>query len=303
MSDPFIFYYAVYLPNQQLQAMRPNPMDTINSAIAGPAILRPDGSDGTSYNPISPYSEGNYDPLRPYSQQNTRAPCSTLSVRSERSNTRRSGPSLYYNRAAAYFPGLRPGVGPNANVYRGRGSGRRSGRIGGGGGWAGWHGWNGRNGRWHGWHGWHGNDVSSETHPPVVIPDGARPEQLRLSSDERADLVAYLDGELPEAHSRVISTKLTQSATARREVEMLKKTWELLDFLPLPQAPPEFSERTVSHIHRLELEGHRGSRFVALVRASGSGRRLCHRRGAVVGLGYALTRWAWPDPTERWSAT
>ena len=60
---------------------------------------------------------------------------------------------------------------------------------------------------------------------------GIQPEQLRLTPDERADLVAYVDGELPEAHSRTISTKLTQSATARREVEMLQKTWEMLDHL------------------------------------------------------------------------
>ena len=32
LNDPFTFYYAVYLPNQQLQAMRPRPMDTINDA-------------------------------------------------------------------------------------------------------------------------------------------------------------------------------------------------------------------------------------------------------------------------------
>ena len=55
------------------------------------------------------------------------------------------------------------------------------------------------------------------------------PEQLRLTPDERADLVAYIDGELPEVVARAVETKLTYSATARREVEMLKKTWELKD--------------------------------------------------------------------------
>ena len=50
----------------------------------------------------------------------------------------------------------------------------------------------------------------------------------------RANLVAYIDGELPDATSRVLSTKLTHSATARQEVEILKKTWELLGHLPLP---------------------------------------------------------------------
>jgi hypothetical protein len=127
-----------------------------------------------------------------------------------------------------------------------------------------------------------------------------RPEQLRLSPDERADLVAYLDGELPEAHSRVISTKLTQSATARREVEILQKTWELLDFLPRPQAPPEFSERTVSHIHKLELQGRAWEPVVAAWSAQGANVVIyLMAAGLSLGLGYALTRWVWPDPSVR----
>jgi len=127
-----------------------------------------------------------------------------------------------------------------------------------------------------------------------------RPEQLRLSPDERDDLVAYLDGELPEAHSRVISTKLTQSATARREVEDLKKTWELLDFLPRPKAPPDFSERTISHIHRIELQAGLweplfASWSVQAVRVA----VYLIAVAASLAAGYALTRWAWPDPTAR----
>src|SRR5207249_2339986 len=80
------------------------------------------------------------------------------------------------------------------------------------------------------------------------------PDQLRLTPDERADLVAYVDGELPEVTARAIATKLTQSATARREVEMLQRTWELLGHLPMPQLGTQFSERTVTHIRRLELK-------------------------------------------------
>jgi len=129
---------------------------------------------------------------------------------------------------------------------------------------------------------------------------GNRPEQLRLSPDERADLVAYLDGELPDAHARLISTKLTQSATARREVEILKKTWELLDFLPRPKAPPEFSERTISRIHRLELEGHSWEPLVALWSLQAA-RVIAYVIVVVVslGVGYVVTRYAWPDPSAR----
>ena len=41
LADPFSFYYAIYLPNQQLQAMRPTPLDSVNEAMVVPPILRP----------------------------------------------------------------------------------------------------------------------------------------------------------------------------------------------------------------------------------------------------------------------
>jgi anti-sigma factor RsiW len=128
----------------------------------------------------------------------------------------------------------------------------------------------------------------------------SRPEQLRLTPDERADLVAYVDGELPESHSRIISTKLTQSATARREVEMLQKTWELLDYLPLPQATGEFSEKTVSQIRRLELRDRSWEPAVAAWSARLARIMVYLLVGAAfLGVGFALTRWVWPDPTTR----
>ena len=55
------------------------------------------------------------------------------------------------------------------------------------------------------------------------------PEHQRLTPFDRENLVAYLDGELDEAVSRSISTKLTASLTARRELETLEKTWEMLN--------------------------------------------------------------------------
>jgi hypothetical protein len=128
----------------------------------------------------------------------------------------------------------------------------------------------------------------------------SRPDQLRLTPDERADLVAYVDGELPETHARTISTKLTKSATARREVEMLQKTWELLDYLQRPQVTEHFSEKTVSHIRRLELQ--RSSWEPLLMAWSARVGRLVVYfviAGAFLGVGYSLTRWAWPDKTTR----
>lgn len=72
------------------------------------------------------------------------------------------------------------------------------------------------------------------------------PDQQRLSPEDRANLVAYLDNELNDAQSRAIATKLTQSLTARREVESLQKTWEMLDLLPRPRASQDFSTRTLA---------------------------------------------------------
>ena len=128
----------------------------------------------------------------------------------------------------------------------------------------------------------------------------SRPDQLRLTPDERADLVAYVDGELPEVHARSIATKLTKSATARREVELLQKTWEMLDLLPRPQAQERFSEKTVSYIRRLEEQKPSWEPIISDWSAR-AGRMLVYLIIAMVflGAGYSLTRWVWPDKTDR----
>jgi hypothetical protein len=125
-SDPFTFYYAYYLPNQQMQALRPRPIDTINQAVQARQYYAQTQRQSL-YNPISPYTE-DYDPLRPYSQQQGKERIAQpFRFAQDPSNADGSGPSLYYNRAAQYFPGLRPGRGPNANISR---VGQRGGRRG-----------------------------------------------------------------------------------------------------------------------------------------------------------------------------
>jgi len=54
----------------------------------------------------------------------------------------------------------------------------------------------------------------------------------RLSSDQRSNLVAYLDGELPEPAAKEIEQVLSKSPTVQHDVEMLSRTWDLLDQLP-----------------------------------------------------------------------
>lgn len=71
---------------------------------------------------------------------------------------------------------------------------------------------------------------------------------LRLSAEQRDDLVAYLDGELPDTKSQSIDQVLARSEVARHEVEALARTWEMLDVLPTLKAPPEFTERTMTNL-------------------------------------------------------
>ncbi len=125
-------------------------------------------------------------------------------------------------------------------------------------------------------------------------------DQQRLTPAERANLVAYLDRELPESEARLIASKLTRSVTARREAETLEKTWELLDHLSRPEPSRDLSERTLSEIRKIDLEGGRFETAVVqggrtLLRAS------IRVAGALVafGIGWGITRGIWPNPTER----
>lgn len=125
-------------------------------------------------------------------------------------------------------------------------------------------------------------------------------DQLRLSDTDRANLVAYLDHELTEPESRTLATKLTHSVSARREVEVLERTWGLLDHLPRPSASPQLAEQTLSEVAQLGLGAG------DLTGAAGRVAKLALRMAACLAtaaatlfFGYACTHWIWPDPTAR----
>ena len=124
------------------------------------------------------------------------------------------------------------------------------------------------------------------------------PDQQRLSIEERSNLVAYLDGELNDAQARAIATKLTQSLTARREVDALQKTWEMLDLLPRPKASEDFTFRTLS-VTIQQGEGRIASAASDLARRAGIGLALAAASAALFVLGYFLTLRIWPNPTAR----
>ncbi|MFO0877752.1 MAG: hypothetical protein U0840_10400 [Gemmataceae bacterium] len=69
-----------------------------------------------------------------------------------------------------------------------------------------------------------------------------------LTSRERADLIAYLDGELSGEAARAVEARISLDPHYRAEAESFKRTWEMLDFLPRKEPSPSFTERTLSRI-------------------------------------------------------
>jgi anti-sigma factor RsiW len=127
----------------------------------------------------------------------------------------------------------------------------------------------------------------------------AGPEQ-RLSPEERGNLTAYIDGELTENESRSIATKLSLSGTARRELESLRKTWELLEHLPRPSASTDFPERTLNTIRAIDAPAVTWSSDASYWTRQVLKLALCLIvAAAVFVLGFVITTWAWPDPSAR----
>lgn len=121
----------------------------------------------------------------------------------------------------------------------------------------------------------------------------------RFTSDEREDLTAYLDGELDEKRAAEIELKLTRSEYARREVEILSRTWDMLGLLPQPNVSGEFSRKTMAIARQAEeplLDRSKtalmwGRRVACL---SGWGIALC----LAASVGYQITNRLIPDDSR-----
>ncbi len=125
-------------------------------------------------------------------------------------------------------------------------------------------------------------------------------EPQRLTTEERSELVAYLDQEAPPEIARDIAEKLARSLTARHEVESLERTWELLEYLPRPKASNELITRTLTLATQANLKGDRlyattGDYARGLLKVAAG----VVIAAAALGAGYAATRWVWPDPNAR----
>jgi anti-sigma factor RsiW len=95
-----------------------------------------------------------------------------------------------------------------------------------------------------------------------------------LNDKDRAELVAYLDGELNEQAARTLEAKLSLDPRARAEAVALQKTWELLDYLPRPEPSANFTHRTLERVS--------GQFSVSLVRGEKN-----RWPGWAIGLGWA----------------
>jgi anti-sigma factor RsiW len=114
-------------------------------------------------------------------------------------------------------------------------------------------------------------------------------KRSNLTEQERADLVAYLDGELPAEAAHALETRLSLDPEARAEAEGLRKAWEMLDFLPCSEPSPSFTHRTLSRIriptgtsagvarHRWRTAALAASWLIAVVISGVTGYSVCQR--------------------------
>ncbi len=70
----------------------------------------------------------------------------------------------------------------------------------------------------------------------------------RLTTEQRENLIAYIDGELEQETMRDIEKTLADNPVATHEVDVLKKTWSMLDYLERPEASEKLIEQTLTSI-------------------------------------------------------
>jgi hypothetical protein len=125
------------------------------------------------------------------------------------------------------------------------------------------------------------------------------PPQTRLTDEERANLVAFLDGEVDESLAENLEKKVAGSVSVRREIEALERTWGMLDWLPRPELPADFASQTLTRIRSQQLQAE------LLEGRVKSGAAICAKAMAWVAcvvamcsIGFISLRHAWPDPTR-----
>lgn len=122
-------------------------------------------------------------------------------------------------------------------------------------------------------------------------PDHMTLEETDFNHEQiQEELVAYLDGELDEAETARVESRLASDAEYRQRLQVLQRTWDLLDHLPHTELSDEFTKSTV------EVIASKAADEVAEVRRSSNWSRgiLLAAAAAVMllagGAAYAITQ-------------
>jgi anti-sigma factor RsiW len=121
-----------------------------------------------------------------------------------------------------------------------------------------------------------------------------------LSERERADLVAYLDGELKGEAARKVENRIAHNSVVREEAESLRRAWEVLDFLPLPEPSSHFTHRTVEKVAPVLAPAAPVERPRRIWWALGIAAAWAIAVGLALAAGYGTTRVTTPrEPDEQ----
>ena len=81
--------------------------------------------------------------------------------------------------------------------------------------------------------------------------DMTEPEHPDDSLEKEELYSSYLDGELTEEEAREFEAKLASSPEERANFQAMKKTWEMLDYLPKPDVTMAFTAKTMEKMKAL----------------------------------------------------
>jgi hypothetical protein len=80
-----------------------------------------------------------------------------------------------------------------------------------------------------------------------VTPSAAKPEPDDVPTGDE-ELVAYLDGEADPATAERVEAEIAHDPASRAKAAALKKTFDLLDYLPKPEPSPAFTTKTLTKL-------------------------------------------------------
>lgn len=120
---------------------------------------------------------------------------------------------------------------------------------------------------------------------------------MPLTEDEKAELVAYLDGELDEAATQALEAKVATNPEARAELDALKQTWGMLDYLPKASPSPNFTNRTMERLSSERVGGSGTKTAPGLKRGRGLA-RIAWSAAVLIALvgGYLISTRIFPPP-------